>query len=368
MALPVLLFLAVPQSAFACSCIGYPTAEENYRASYDRATMIFMGTVTDFTSDEKSMRRTATFSVEKSWKGRPEAFMQIQTYGDSAMCGFDFIEGTAYVVFTQPDDEGNITTTLCSGTTDAKSEWGTGLMTWLNNYDGSGSSSSENTWSCDPYICANGDEHPACTEDGHPINYFVAPCEFSGGEAESSSSSSSKSPSFTDVDASHANASAIDFVKERKIVSGYPDGSFGPEKPINRAEFTKIVIGAVYGTEPIEGCALDVSFKDVLRTDWFWPFIVAAKCKGVIDGYPDGTFKPAQNVNFAEAAKIVVNTFNIEIREEEALGVWWRPYVYALARIGGLPPTFSDPNQLVTRGEMAEMIYRVIQGLADRNT
>lgn len=365
LALPILFITALPQTAFACSCMGYADPEQGYKASFDYATMVFMGTVSETSTKPGTTEHSATFSVEKTWKGHPEAFIQVYTYGDSAGCGFEFTEGMAYVVFSQPDSKGGATTTLCSGTTNAKDPAGAKLIEWLNSYDSSGSSSSA-PWSCEPYICANGDEHPSCTEDGHQINYFVAPCQFSGGDASigsSSSASSSSVQTFTDVPSTHVNVTAITFVKERGIVSGYPDGSFGPDKRINRAEFTKIVIGATFGPEYIEGCDLTSLFSDIVPSDWFWSFVCQAKRAGVIGGYPDGTFRPAQNVNFAEAAKIVVNAFNIEIKEEEALGVWWRPYVYALARIGGLPPTFSDPNQLVTRGEMAEMISRVMNGL-----
>lgn len=50
--------------------------------------------------------------------------------------------------------------------------------------------------------------------------------------------------SFPDVSASHANYDAIIYVQSRGIVSGYPDGSFRPNQTINRAEFVKILVGA----------------------------------------------------------------------------------------------------------------------------
>jgi len=68
-------------------------------------------------------------------------------------------------------------------------------------------------------------------------------------------------------------------------------------------------------------------------------------------------------VNFAEASKIVVEAFGIKTSPEDLIDDWWKPYVYALSRIGGLPSSFTDPNQFVTRGEMAEVIYRVKTGM-----
>lgn len=362
--------LLVPATALACSCMGYENPEEGYAVHFANAEMVFMGSVAEVAvAESQSGRTSAVFSVEKAWKGRPEAFTQISTYANSAMCGLEFQKSGTYVIFASRDDAGTMTSSLCNGT--VGTDGADALIAWLNDYNGATSSSSASTSLgapvCAPYVCANGDVHPACTEDGHPINYFVAPCEFSGGEMSQNTSTSTSTGTsgkvFSDVSQNHPNASAITFVKEQGIVKGYADGSFKPDARINRAEFTKIIVGATFGPEYIESCKLTSLFSDVSAGDWFAPFVCLAKKENIIGGYPDGTFKPAQNVNFAEASKIVVNAFALSTNPEDAEGVWWRPYVLALSKIGGLPTTFSDPNQLVTRGEMAEIIMRVMLGL-----
>ncbi|MBM3231249.1 S-layer homology domain-containing protein [Candidatus Peregrinibacteria bacterium] len=370
-AISSVVLLLVPATALACSCVGYENPEEGYAVHFAHADMVFMGSVAELTvAESQSGRSSAVFSVEKAWKGRPEAFTQISTNANSAMCGLDFRKSGSYVVFASRDDAGTMTSNLCSGT--VVTEGADALIAWLNAYDGESSSAASTSLSapsCVPYVCKNGVVHPACTEDGHPINYFVAPCEFSGGEVTGNGSSSSgqqQSSSagvFSDVPPTHPNASAISFVREEGIVKGYSDGSFKPDARINRAEFTKIIIGATFGPENIEACELTSLFSDVSAGDWFAPFVCLAKKENIIAGYPDGTFKPAQNVNFAEASKIVVNAFSLAIDPKDAEGVWWRPYVYALSRISALPTTFSDPNQFVTRGEMAEIIMRVMLGI-----
>lgn len=150
---------------------------------------------------------------------------------------------------------------------------------------------------------------------------------------------------------------SIQYLLDHGIASGYPDGTFRPNDPINRAEFTKIIVGAVgLGTE---GLCKMASFSDVMGTEWYGPFSQAARCAGIIGGYPDGTFRAAQNMNTAEAAKIVAKAFELTT-EEPGTDPWFQPYMQAIRGIDALPPSAQDPAHLLTRGEVAEIIYRVM--------
>lgn len=160
---------------------------------------------------------------------------------------------------------------------------------------------------------------------------------------------------FSDVPMQHPNAKAIQFVQEQGIVSGYPDGTFKPQQLINRAEFTKIIIGAVVGQEPLEHAGQ--CFPDVVSGMWFYPYVCYAERVGIISGFPDGTFQPEKNISLAEAAKIVANSFEFPINAGEP---WFQPFIDALREKNALPTTLQDPAQLLTRGEMAEIIYRIV--------
>jgi hypothetical protein len=229
---------------------------------------------------------------------------------------------------------------------------------WLDTFDRSGTIvPTPTSVDCTPYVCKNGDEFARC-EDGNVINYLVAPCQFSDEEVEPSNTKD-----FVDVPQGHRNYTSINFIRDEGIAKGYEGNLYKPDERINRAEFTKIIVKANFTTEAIDTCESNDLFSDVTQSDWFADFICIAKKDGVIDGYPNGTFDPSAYVNFAEAAKIVVGAFGIETNPEDYLGAWWKPYVFALAHIGGLPSTFSDPNQELTRGDMAEIIYRVMMGM-----
>lgn len=222
-----------------------------------------------------------------------------------------------------------------------------------------GESSSSSAPSCAPYVCVDGTTHPSCTEDGHVINYFAPPCLTHGGDAGP----------FKDVPADHANANAIAYVRAENIVEGYADGTFKPDATINRAEFAKIITGATGDIERDASCKI-APFPDSVPGAWYAPYLQAARCRGIAAGYPDGTFRPAASINFVEVAKIVVKAFGLEASTtipacEEDDCPWYRPYVLILEAHAAIPLSINAFDQNITRGEMAEMVWRVKAGVTD---
>lgn len=211
---------------------------------------------------------------------------------------------------------------------------------------------------CRPYVCADGTTHPSCSEDGHVINYFAAPCLTHGGDADSGASS------FNDVPTDHPNSDAIFYVRSVGIVEGYADGTYKPDATINRAEFTKILVGSFPNDGPV--CKI-APFTDVDQTAWYAAFAHTARCHRIVEGYPDGAFRPANPVNFAEAAKILAKAFQLDVVTtvpacETSECPWYRGYVLMLEARGAIPTSIASFDQKITRGEMAEMIYRLRMG------
>lgn len=156
---------------------------------------------------------------------------------------------------------------------------------------------------------------------------------------------------FVDVNHSHPYGDAIDYVKAQGIVKGYADGTYKPDKTINRAEFTKIIIEATFPGE----AAGEKCFSDV-QTEWFAAYICLAQNKGIIGGYADGTFKPGQNISFVEAAKIIVGAFGYPTDSDD---VWYKPFALSLEGKMAIPNSIASFEHQITRGEMAEIIYRL---------
>src|SRR3989344_1465078 len=151
----------------------------------------------------------------------------------------------------------------------------------------------------------------------------------------------------------HLYKDAIHYVQDQGSVRGYPDGTYRPDQPINRAEFVKIIVESAFPGSIGADC-----FPDV-RDQWFAPFVCTAKDKGFVGGYPDGTFKPDRRVNFAEAAKIIVTGFALPTVSDP---VWYKPFTDALRERNAVPPSIAELDQELTRGEMAAIIYALKGG------
>ena len=106
---------------------------------------------------------------------------------------------------------------------------------------------------------------------------------------------------FSDVSADKWYNNAVSTLCHMGVLGGYSDGTFRPNAPITRAEFAKIAVSFAQ----INGSAVYSYFTDVKTTDWFAPYVTAAKDSGLIEGYSDGSFKPENRITRAEACAIV---------------------------------------------------------------
>ena len=158
----------------------------------------------------------------------------------------------------------------------------------------------------------------------------------------------------------HAYETAIRYLYDNSIIQGYADGSYKPDQTVNRAEFTKIIVGAKLGNNPTSSASN--CFPDVKSSEWYASYVCYAKNAGIIGGYPDGTFKPSNTINLAEAAKILVNTLDVEKPSTES-SLWYRVYIEALQNESYIPSSFTSVSKSVTRGEMAEMIWRIKENM-----
>ncbi|MBU1017502.1 S-layer homology domain-containing protein [Patescibacteria group bacterium] len=160
----------------------------------------------------------------------------------------------------------------------------------------------------------------------------------------------------------HQYKTAVEYLLNKKIVQGYDDGTFRPDNLINRAEFMKIVIGAKYSQDYISVSSGGNCFSDV-RAEWFAPYVCIAKDEGIVGGYPDGTFQPGQNISFAEAAKILAETYGLNVTKG---GSWYEGYVKALQENNYIPSTVGTVGKTITRAEMAELIWRIKEEKRDQ--
>lgn len=103
---------------------------------------------------------------------------------------------------------------------------------------------------------------------------------------------------FSDVARDRWSITAISYMNQLGIIKGYPDGTFKPEASITRAEFAAM---AARFAELKEGRK---TFTDLDKDYWAYDLIQRAASAGWITGYPDGTFKPDKNITRAEVVAI----------------------------------------------------------------
>ena len=124
----------------------------------------------------------------------------------------------------------------------------------------------------------------------------------------------SKTNSFTDVAYDKWYNNAISTMANAGIIEGYPDGTFRPDAPITRAEFA--AIASRFSQTPL---TTKTSFTDVEKSYWAYDEISLAQQLGWINGYPDGTFRPKQNITRAETMTLVNRMLAREVEEDHML-------------------------------------------------
>ena len=97
---------------------------------------------------------------------------------------------------------------------------------------------------------------------------------------------------------------AINYVVGKGLISGYPNGTFKPNESITRAEFAQMISGYVKNEKTSSS-----DFKDV-KDHWAKDAIDKLYGNKNVNGYPDGSFKPNAKITRAEAVTILNSVFN----------------------------------------------------------
>ncbi|MGI5892888.1 MAG: S-layer homology domain-containing protein, partial [Bacillota bacterium] len=160
---------------------------------------------------------------------------------------------------------------------------------------------------------------------------------------------------FSDIE-DHARKNDILKLVSLGIIDGYPDGTFKPENTVTRAEFAKLIISTMGLGEAAKLMAgVPTPFSDVPATHWATGFINLAHSKDIVNGYPDGTFKPEAQVTYAEALKMILCA--IGYTPEVVKPVYWPVTWVAKAVETGLNKGVAiSANLPAVRGEVAALL------------
>lgn len=176
---------------------------------------------------------------------------------------------------------------------------------------------------------------------------------------------------FEDVSARHENYSAITYLGSEGVIYGYPDGTFGPDRSINRVEALKIILGAAHVAVKDSDAAIAVGFRDTNQGEWYTPYLAKSVDLGIVQGYPDGTFHPNHTVNMVEALKMVSKAFQVDVStvkvqgdpyDDVPSGQWYSSYVqYGKdANLLVVKDNKVFPAESMTRSRFSEMLFRLM--------
>ncbi len=111
---------------------------------------------------------------------------------------------------------------------------------------------------------------------------------------------------FADVPAGHWARQFITSLADRGVIAGFPDGSFRPDEPVTRAQYAAMVRGA-FSQSAVRGAT---SFVDVPPNYWAAAAIREADTMGFLSGYPGNIFQPDQNIPRAQVLVSLANGLN----------------------------------------------------------
>lgn len=111
---------------------------------------------------------------------------------------------------------------------------------------------------------------------------------------------------FPDVDDNASYAEAVTILDSLGIMYGDDNGNFRPEDTITRAEVATVVVRALGLDDAAAGAKGATQFNDVAADHWATGYINLATQKGIISGYGDGTFGPEDPVTYEQVTKMIV--------------------------------------------------------------
>ncbi|KXG74426.1 Cell surface protein [Fervidicola ferrireducens] len=125
---------------------------------------------------------------------------------------------------------------------------------------------------------------------------------------------------------------AVETLMRLGVVNGYPDGTYKPERVVTRAEMAKLLVVSLGLEDAAKLVAGTTPFKDVTTNHWATGYINIAANLGVIKGYPDGTFKPEAVVSYPEAVTMLVRALGY--KDTDLPGTWPTNYISKAVMLG----------------------------------
>ena len=177
---------------------------------------------------------------------------------------------------------------------------------------------------------------------------------------------------FTDVPTTHWAYLNLRAAVRSGWIKGYPDNTFRPEATLTRADFVTML--ARLSGEPLDEAAAS-AFPDVAAGQYYAASVAWAVRSGIVSGFPDGTFHPAESITRQQMARIMTQylkhigrdtsvqdaTIDSRIADRSAIGDWALNdvrFCYSVGLLNGRGSSFV-PAGTATRAEAGTVLARL---------
>lgn len=150
---------------------------------------------------------------------------------------------------------------------------------------------------------------------------------------------------------------SADILVKMNLMSGYPDGTLRLENNITRAEFCTLIIKMLnYNESPIE-ITTKSKFKDLKETHWAYTSVMTATQLGFLSGYEDLTFRPSNNITYAEACSILISVLGYK---GDVKGKWPQNVTDKAEELSLNKNIVAEASDKVTRGTVSIMLVNAM--------
>lgn len=166
---------------------------------------------------------------------------------------------------------------------------------------------------------------------------------------------------------------AVEEVKAIAYIKGYPDGTFKPQANVTRAEAAQMFATLLNGGTNF-GTSQATKFSDA-SDDWYSKAVNYVVGKGLISGYPNGTFKPNDSITRAEFAQMISGYIKNEKAGssdfQDVKDHWAKEAIdklYGNKNVTGYPDGSFKPNAKITRAEAVTILNSVFNRKTNKNS
>ncbi|OPH51341.1 peptidase S8 [Paenibacillus ferrarius] len=169
---------------------------------------------------------------------------------------------------------------------------------------------------------------------------------------------------FADIEGHWAQA-AISQLAEQGVISGYGNYRFAPNQPITRAEAATVITRALKLTKRKE-----VSFGDMNSSHWAYDYVAKAVQAGIVTGYPNGTFGPDRTLTRMEMTQMLASSMNMTGKkrgnspftdvDDSYWGIGILKQMSADGWVAGYADGTFHPDEQATRAEFVTLLAKVV--------